>query len=176
MIFSIILNLYLLSSIRAFLPQPSFFQALSTSTNKKVVGAPTGAETALSCICINCARVTNCAAYHFVETKHEQPHMTEHPTFNPRDGSPTIHVNIRTVRRNSNEQLARVWEEHQQQTATATTDDSGQLHGEKTYDLMPQTTYEYDVVACADYVEDLGCWVRNMPEEIKLANPHFVPT
>ena len=50
------------------------------------------------CICINCKRVTDCAAYHFVETKHEQPHMTETPTFEPRDGSPTIHVHVRTVR------------------------------------------------------------------------------
>eukprot|EP00977_Amphora_coffeiformis_P016221 scaffold4957_cov152-Amphora_coffeaeformis.AAC.1 len=38
------------------------------------------------CICIDCARVTNCAAYHFVETKHEQPHMNENPTFEPVDG------------------------------------------------------------------------------------------
>jgi hypothetical protein len=38
------------------------------------------------------------------------------------------------------------------------------------------TTYEYDVVACADFVLDQGCWIRNMPEEIRRANPHFVPT
>ena len=31
------------------------------------------------CICIDCSRVTNCQAYHFVETKHGQPHMTENP-------------------------------------------------------------------------------------------------
>ena len=31
------------------------------------------------CICIDCSRVTNCKAYHFVETKHSQPHMTEDP-------------------------------------------------------------------------------------------------
>lgn len=42
--------------------------------------------TKLSCICIDCARVTNCAAYHFVETKHEQPHMNENPTFEPVNG------------------------------------------------------------------------------------------
>lgn len=34
------------------------------------------------CICIDCARVTNCKAYHFVETKHQQPHMTEDPVGN----------------------------------------------------------------------------------------------
>lgn len=31
------------------------------------------------CICIDCSRVTNCQAYHFVETKHSQPHMSEDP-------------------------------------------------------------------------------------------------
>jgi len=48
------------------------------------------------CICIDCQLVTSCKAYHFVERKHEQPHMTETPTFLPREGSPTIQVNIRT--------------------------------------------------------------------------------
>jgi hypothetical protein len=38
------------------------------------------------------------------------------------------------------------------------------------------TTIEYDVVACEDFIEDIGCWVRNMPDEIKKVNPHFVPT
>ena len=50
------------------------------------------------------------------------------------------------------------------------------LHGEEKYDLSPVTTVEYDVVECADYVEDMGAWVRNMPEEIRRANPNFVPT
>jgi hypothetical protein len=36
-------------------------------------------KTQHNCICIDCARVTNCAAYHFVETKHSQPHMTDNP-------------------------------------------------------------------------------------------------
>jgi len=31
-----------------------------------------------------------------VETKHEQPHMSDQPTFLPREGSPSINVNIRT--------------------------------------------------------------------------------
>ena len=55
-------------------------------------------------------------------------------------------------------------------------DDSTPLVGSTKYDLSPQITYEYDVVACEDFVEDKGCWVRNMPEEIRLANPDFVPT
>ena len=48
------------------------------------------------CICVNCKWVDTCKAYHFVETKHEQPHMTESPDFMPRDGSPTINVAVRT--------------------------------------------------------------------------------
>ena len=152
------------------------------------------------CICINCARVINCSAYYFVETKHEQPHIAAQPTFTPRDGSPTIHVNIRTPDRTSlsktttdsqsarSDARNRIWSEEmkfargREITATtesktdeideiATTTESGET-------IIPiSTTYtEYDVVACADYVEDINCWVRNMPDEIKRANPNFVPT
>ena len=52
----------------------------------------------------------------------------------------------------------------------------GVLHGETKYDLSPVTTTEYDVVKCEDFVQDTGCWVRNMPEEIRKANPNFVPS
>ena len=135
-------------------------------------------STSLNCICINCAKVTNCKAYHFVESKHSQPHMNDEPTFTPQDGSPTIHVNIRTSR--SEEEMARIWSEHIEQTKRAEESDSrdekGKLMGENTYDLSVKTTYEYDVVACDDYEEDVGIWVRNMPEEIRKANPDFVPT
>jgi hypothetical protein len=132
------------------------------------------------CICVDCARVTSCSAYHFVETKHEQPHMTEDPTFMPRDGSPTIHVNVRTIRSDKDREaeVARMWKEHETETekAEAASESSGDLHGETVYDLTPVTTYEYDVVKCQDYVEDRGCWVRNMPHEIREANPDFVPS
>ena len=134
------------------------------------------------CICIDCARVTNCAAYHFVETKHEQPHMTEHPTFEPREGSPTIHVNVRTVRTNQDRQreIERMWREHKAETKKAMENSrnggGGPLYGETKYDLSPVTTYEYDVVKCEDFVSDPGCWVRNMPPEIREANPNFVPS
>ncbi|NJN23746.1 MAG: Ycf34 family protein [Acaryochloridaceae cyanobacterium RL_2_7] len=47
------------------------------------------------CICINCEYVDQCLTYHAVETQHQQPHLTETPTFDPI--SPTIHVNIRTT-------------------------------------------------------------------------------
>ena len=57
------------------------------------------------CICINCKWVTSCKAYHFVETKHEQPHMSAEPAFMPRDGSPTITVTIRT------EQKSTLWKD-----------------------------------------------------------------
>lgn len=137
------------------------------------------------CICVDCARVTNCAAYHFVETKHEQPHMTENPTFEPREGSPTIHVNVRTIRDKSDRQgeIARMWKDHKAETERAMksrqeqgNDTDEPLYGETKYDLSPVTTYEYDVVKCEDFVSDPGCWVRNMPEEIRLANPDFVPS
>lgn len=99
----------------------------------------------------------------------------------PQEGSPTIHVNVRTIRtaEDRKAELERMWGEHQQETAKAEAagaDEDGRLSGEQKYDLSPKTTYEYDVVKCADYVHDPGCWVRNMPQEIKDANPHFVPS
>lgn len=155
--------------------------------------------------------MTSCQAYHFVETKHEQPHMTLTPTFEPRDGNPTIEVNIRTSIRNEQDdrqkEIHRMWKEHaaeterakekqqqkqqQQQAASSSKEEEEEggenkiekdketllfLVGEATYDFSPVTTYEYDVVACQDFIEDLGCWVRNMPEEIRKANPDFVPS
>lgn len=115
--------------------------------------------------------------------------MTEDPTFEPRDGSPTIHVNIRTIRpaEDREAEIQRMWQEHEAETkraeeraADVDKDASGgddELHGEQVYDFaQPMTTYEYDVVKCEDFIEDAGCWVRNMPEEIRNANPDFVPS
>ena len=115
--------------------------------------------------------------------------MTEDPTFEPREGSPTIHVNIRTIRNDKDreEEMKRMWREHEEETlraeAKADIDTEGdgdgggtKLIGEQSYDLTPVTTYEYDVVACEDFVKEQGCWVKNMPAEIKLANPDFVPS
>jgi hypothetical protein len=108
--------------------------------------------------------------------------MTDNPTFTPREGSPTIHVNVRTHRTNNNE-IQRLWNEHEQQTAEAMANpeqqqrlEDGKYIGSNIYDLSPQTTVEYDVVACADFIEDKDCWVRNMPDVIRQANPNFVPT
>jgi Hypothetical chloroplast protein Ycf34 len=45
------------------------------------------------CICIHCHYVDRCLTYHAVEGQHEQPHLTEIPTFEPAE--PSINVNIR---------------------------------------------------------------------------------
>lgn len=140
------------------------------------------------CICINCKYVTNCAAYHFVEERHSQPHMTDDPTFTPRDGSPTIHVNIRSqYEMGKNEELKKMWREYKQEEVAALNKQEQQSINEGTqtdaigpttynFENVGEVSYEYDVVKCEDYVEEMGCWVANMPEEIRLANPDFVPT
>lgn len=131
--------------------------------------------------------------------------MAEDPTFEPRDGSPTIHVNVRTIRNDEDRQkeVERMWNEHAAETEQAnllsindgsssggaptnggdekeeedqTASGSVPLYGQTKYDLTPVTTYEYDVVACEDYRHDPGCWVRNKPKEIREANPDFVPS
>ena len=56
------------------------------------------------CICINCHFVDRCETYHAVETKHQQPHLTEHPDFEAKE--PTINVNIRT----QNEEIEMEWD------------------------------------------------------------------
>jgi len=56
------------------------------------------------CICINCHYVDNCQTYNAVETQHQQPHLSEDPTFEPVE--PTINVNIRT----ENETIEMEWD------------------------------------------------------------------
>ncbi|MEM8642254.1 MAG: Ycf34 family protein [Cyanobacteria bacterium P01_G01_bin.54] len=46
------------------------------------------------CICINCTYVDRCTTYHAVEHQHQQPHLTDAPSFDPFE--PSINVNIRT--------------------------------------------------------------------------------
>ncbi|MGB0563874.1 MAG: Ycf34 family protein [Spirulinaceae cyanobacterium] len=46
------------------------------------------------CICINCTYVDRCTTYHAVEHQHQQPHLTDEPSFEPLE--PSINVNIRT--------------------------------------------------------------------------------
>ena len=149
--------------------------------------APPRTHTSLQmCICIHCARVTNCAAYHFVEEQHSQPNINKNPTWEPRNGSPTIQVHIRPDEtQNAENELVKLWEEHEDETRRAEEGLGGggngggggePLFGEKQYDLSGSTSYEYDVVECEDFVEDKHAWVRNMPDEIRIANPDFVPT
>jgi hypothetical protein len=143
-----------------------------------------------------------------VETKHEQPHLNDNPTFVPRNGSPTLEVHIRPVSNNDKDLRKgnQIWKELNKQETTKSTkhpnllqEQQQQIIGENKQDQQQQgpllmggtkdddtspllsitttmTTYEYDVVACADFVLDQGCWIRNMPEEIRLANPTFVPS
>ena len=47
------------------------------------------------CICVNCHYVDRCVTYHAVEGQHQQPHLTDTPTFEAVE--PTINVNIRQV-------------------------------------------------------------------------------
>ena len=35
------------------------------------------------CICINCKYLKECAAYHKVESKHDERHLNEYPSFYP---------------------------------------------------------------------------------------------
>ena len=89
---------------------------------------------------------------------------------------------VRTVRNDDQQdEIARMWKEHKAETERAMKKSQQEgsdepLYGETKYDLTPVTTYEYDVVKCEDFVSDPGCWVRNMPEEIRIANPDFVPS
>ena len=46
------------------------------------------------CICVHCALVDRCTAYHVVEAKHSQPHVSSAPDFTPRDQSPTVAINV----------------------------------------------------------------------------------
>ena len=142
----------------------------------------------LQCICIHCKHVTNCSAYHFVEQQHGQPHINKEPDWEPRDGSPTINVHIRPDEdKTTKNELDKMWLEHEEETRRAeesyAKSNSGQnvdadtaLFGDTQYDLSGTTTYEYDVIECEDFVEEKEMWVKNMPEEIRLANPDFVPT
>jgi hypothetical protein len=71
-----------------------------------------------------------------------------------------------------------MWNGHSAETERAEEQAQGteKLHGETVYNIAPIITYEYDVVACEDFVEDKGCWIRNMPQEIRDSNPDFVPS
>ena len=100
------------------------------------------------------------------------------PPFEPRNGSPTIEA---TVRRGGIGGDGRVlYNQLNKQEDPAITTGPAAVDGR---DLaVPEgvggtvTTVEYDVVACEDFFEDEGKWIRFMPKEIRDANPDFVPT
>lgn len=170
-----------LHGVAAFTPL-SHRNAFISSSDFRRTHPPTSLN---MCICINCARVTNCLAYHFVEEQHSQPHINKSPNWEPRNGSPTIQVHIRPdANRKAEKALDQMWNEHEDQTRRAEEDstktkerhDDVSLFGEKQYDLSGITSYEYDVVECEDFVLSKDAWVKNMPEEIRIANPNFVPT
>ncbi len=102
----------------------------------------------LCCICINCKFVDRCSTYHWVETQHEQPHVTETPDFEPND--PQIQVFIRNEKDEA-EALAAA--------------------GESPAELVSRTlTTEFDVFECDAFSEDQGKWLRLMPDA------GFIPT
>jgi len=145
-----ILIMFCINPGRCFLlfSSPSFL-------HKRELSSPfSSSSSSLGCICINCAFVTNCTAYHFVEERHLQPHISKKPKFEPIDGSPSINVNIRSDQNG-------LWNNGFGSIKTAA-------------DLSMEL--EYDVVECESYAHELDSWIRNMPEEIKAVNPNFVPT
>lgn len=171
----------LLSSAVAFAPSSTSNTMASRRRNKSL--------SQRQCICIHCKHVTNCEAYHFVEQQHGQPHINKTPNWEPRDGSPTINVHIRPDEDKTTEnELGKMWQEHEEETLRAeesyaesndgkqAEEDTAALFGSTQYDLSGTTTYEYDVIECEDFVEERDMWVQNMPDEIRLANPDFVPT
>lgn len=106
--------------------------AAAVATTRRVAVAPQ------CCICINCKLVDRCKLYHWVETMHEQPHVTDDPTFDPAD--PQIQVFLRN------------------ETTVAESDDS------EAQVVRPFLSTEYDVFACDAFDEDKGKWLRLMPD------------
>ncbi len=89
------------------------------------------------CICVNCYYVDRCTTYHAVEANHQQPHLTDAPTFEPQN--PTINANM---------MLPEV----------VITDD-GRVIQEGDFG------FEYDVVGCDSFRAEQGKWARLRPGE-----------
>lgn len=89
------------------------------------------------CICINCHYVDRCSTYHAVETQHQQPHLTDSPDFEA--VNPTINANI---------QPPKVTVEGDRIVQSG---DFG---------------FEYDVVGCDSFSQDMGRWARLRPGEL----------
>lgn len=88
------------------------------------------------CICVNCHYVDSCITYHAVETNHQQPHLTDCPTFEP--DNPVINANIL---------LPKVVVEGNQIVSDS------------------EFGFEYDVIGCNSFQEEMGKWARLRPGE-----------
>ena len=139
----------------------------------------------LSCICTGCKFLPTCAAYHFVEKQHQQPHIyrgDETKMFEPRNGSPRINVTswvdavAATEAQGREAGIVRKRKFWGEQGAASAEDplDSGYFN-ETVFATASDILVEYDVVSCADYVHETGVWKRNMPDEIRLLDESFVP-
>mmetsp|Transcript_34919 Transcript_34919/g.58813 ORF Transcript_34919/g.58813 Transcript_34919/m.58813 type:complete len:161 (+) Transcript_34919:104-586(+) len=148
---------------------------LGARTNRRMKGKgrPSFPVTRRPCICVDCKWVDQCTSYHFVEEKHEQPHLTATPQFTPRPGSPGISVSIR---KEGTDGARRHWNDDNDLSGDKSDVSGDADDGQRISISIPMFTTEYDVVRCADFQEDKGRWVRLMPDEIKRANPSFVPS
>ncbi|KPQ35923.1 MAG: putative chloroplast protein Ycf34 [Phormidesmis priestleyi Ana] len=88
------------------------------------------------CICVNCHYVDSCITYHAVEANHQQPHLTEDPVFEP--NNPTINANIT---------LPEV-----------------KVIGD-TISSENEFGFEYDVVGCDSFTQEMGKWAKLRPGE-----------
>ncbi|NEQ31288.1 MAG: Ycf34 family protein [Leptolyngbya sp. SIO4C5] len=89
------------------------------------------------CICVNCHYVDRCITYHAVETQHQQPHLTETPDFEPVD--PTINANIQPPK--------------------------VRIEGDRIVQ-SDEFGFEYDVVGCQSFKEEMGKWAKLRPGEL----------
>ena len=135
-----------------------------------------------ACICINCKWVDRCATYHWVEKQHEQPHVTAAPDFHPDDpqgafivASPHAQTSTTAFRGSRPLRCRRacavqvfIRSEGEAAAAMSNAPDEG---AEVARGMITAVlTTEYDVFECASFSEDVGKWVRLMPDA------GFVPT
>ena len=128
-------------------------------TRRRVAAPP------ICCICINCKWVDRCKTYHWVETQHEQEHVTAAPDFEPVD--PQIQVFIREEPpppppRAPTPSPISPAPPPPQSSGAAAVPAAGEavVAGEMPRDL----TTEFDVFACDAFTEDSGRWLRLMPD------------
>jgi hypothetical protein len=107
--------------------------------------------------------VDRCKTYHWVETQHQQRHVTDTPDFQPAE--PQIQVFIR-----QDPIDASLDAETAAKARTRTPAGSLPESAEDFYDGPTETTTEFDVFACDAFVADQGKWIRLMPDA------DFIPT